>query len=330
MSSNIDSVRTNKLFNHSVVDFFLKYGVLFAFAIIVIVFSLTSPVFLTGGNMIDLLKQISIVTILSFGMTIIITSGGIDLSVGATVGIAGLAMATVLEGGGGTFISCLVALIFGLLIGILNALLIARANLNPFIATLGTLLIGNSAQILYTRGGLPIYLIMPPKSFIFIAHGKILGLPLPVLILLIVFIIYYLMTHRSVFGRYLYALGDNIATAELSGIKVRNIMAKVYIISGITAAVAGILLASKVMSGQPLAGESYLWDAIAAAFMGTIVSKIGKPSLIGTAFGALFVGVVMNGLTLLNVIFYWQIFAKGFILLFVLAVWAIQQTKKGS
>lgn len=328
MSGNLETVVDNGKFNMNVRVFFLRYGVLLAFVVILIVFSIISPVFFTASNLIDLLKQISIVTILSFGMTIVITSGGIDLSVGAIVGIAGLALTTILENGGGLLPGILVALLFGLFIGAINALLITKANINPFIATLGTLFIGNSAQILYTKGGLPVYLIAPPDSFLFIAHNRILGVPVPVIILLIVFIIYYLAVHRSIFGRYLYALGDNIEAAELSGIRVRKITAIVYVVSGLTAALAGIILASKVMSGQPLAGEAYLWDAIAAPFMGTIVSNDGKPSLLGTAFGALFIGVVMNVLTLLNVIFYWQIFAKGFILLTVLAVWGIQQNRK--
>lgn len=321
-------MNNSKTSRMSIKNFLLNYGVYLAFLVVCVVFALLSPAFLTTANLLDLLKQISIVTVVSFGMTVVIISGGIDLSTGATVGIAGLALATVLQEGGGLLFGCLVALLCGLIFGVINGTLVTRANMNPFIVTLATLLIGNSVQIVYTKGGLPIYLMIPPQSFIFIAHGKVLGIPVPVIILLAIFSVYYLLLQRSSYGRYLYAIGSNIDASDLSGIKVRKIVSYAYILSGLTAAVAGIILASRVMSGQPLAGESYLWDAIGASFMGTIISRIGRPSLLGTIFGSLFIGVIMNGLTLLNVVFYWQEFAKGFIILFILLIWALQKAQR--
>jgi ribose transport system permease protein len=312
----------------SIKNLLLNYGVYLAFLIVCVAFSLLSPAFLTTANLLDLLRQISIVTVVAFGMTLVIISGGIDLSTGAVVGIAGLALTTVLEKGGGLLVGCLVALLFGVLFGVINGTLVTRANMNPFIVTIATLLIGNSLQIVYTRGGLPIYLMIPPKNFMFIAHGRVGGIPVPVIILLMIFGLYYLLLQRSSYGRYLYAIGSNIDASELSGIKYRKIVTFAYILSGISAALAGIVLSSRVMSGQPLAGEAYLLDAIGASFMGTIISKVGRPSLLGTMFGSLFIGVMMNGLTLLNVVFYWQEFAKGFLILFILLIWALQKAQR--
>jgi ribose/xylose/arabinose/galactoside ABC-type transport system permease subunit len=185
-----------------------------------------------------------------------------------------------------------------------------------------------SLEMVYTHGGLPIYPASLPDSFTFLGRGFIGPVPTPVVLLAVVLLLYYLLMHRSLLGRYAYAIGGNAEATRLSGINVKLFKLLKYLLAGLTAAVAGILLASRVASAQPLAGEPFLLDAIAASFMGMTLSREGKTNVFGTLLGAAFLGVVLNGMTLLNVVFYMQILIKGLLLLAVLAVASYARTKR--
>lgn len=310
-------------------SFLTEFGTLLAFLVLCLALALLSPAFLTLNNFLTILRQVSILAIISLGMTLVMTTGGIDLSVGEAADAGALISISLLSAGLGTLPAVLGGLTGGLLLGALNGLLVGFLGVMPFLATLGTHTMAMSMEMVYTQGGLPIYpLGRLPESFNFLGRGWVGPVPFPVLILGGILALYYLIMHRSAFGRRVYAVGGNAEAARFSGIDVRLVRFKSYLLAGLTAALAGVILASRISSGQPLAGESFLLDSIAASFMGMTLSREGKPGVLGTLFGACFLGVVLNGMTLLNVVFYLQTLIKGGLLLGVLALASYARTKR--
>lgn len=297
--------------------------VVVAFVLICLFFSVTTDSFLTTANLTNLLvNNVVLLAIVALGMTIVVSSGGIDLSVGTSVDLSSMAFLMLLAAGYGALAGIAAGLGAALLVGLFNAILITRLRISPFLATLGVLFIGQSVQQLATDGGQPIYLITGDTTALFtaIARGTILGVPLPVVVLAVLSVAVYLLLHRTVFGRHVAALGAQPGVVWYSGISVAGRLSSVYVLAALLAGVTGILLSATVRSYVPLSGNAFLLDAIGATFIGTTLSSERRPSVLGTLLGVLLLAVVKNGLLLIGWNFYWQQVGIGLLVFVVLAV----------
>lgn len=282
-----------------------------------IVMSLASSTFLSAENLANILRQVSINALIAVGMTYVILTGGIDLSVGAVMALAGTITAGLLSGGQPGIVAIPAGLGIGLLVGFGNGACVARLGMPPIIVTLATMGICRGLALLYT-GGYPIAGL--PEWMRWIGNGSVLGLATPVLIMVLVYAIGVFVLSRTPFGRHVYALGGNEQAARLSGIRVPRAKLIIYTLSGFTAALAGLVLTSRLMSGQPNAGEGFELDAIAAVVLGGTAIAGGRGSLVGTLIGALLLGVLNNGLNMMGVNPYIQTVAKGVIILLAIYI----------
>lgn len=286
--------------------------------IILVFFALEAPGFLSWGNLSSLiLNNFVLLAIVAVGMTWAVAAGGIDLSVGTAVDFASLGFVVALNGGYGLGAAVVVALLAGGSAGTFNALLIAGLRISPFLATLGTLFIGTSVQQLLSDGGQPIYIaqgVLPG-----ITGLVILGLPLPVWLVALLAGVYGLVLACGRLGREILAVGTQPQLAYYSGLSIRRIAVQVFVGSALACAVAGILLSSTVNAYVPMSGNAYLISAIGAVFMGTTLSRQGRPNIGGTLLGVLFINVIANGLLLIGWNFYWQQVATGALIFLVLA-----------
>jgi ribose transport system permease protein len=299
-----------------------------------LVISILSDKFMTASNLWNVLRQISVNICISVGMTLVVLMAGIDLSVGSVLAFSSAVCAGLLSKGisipsmdlfiGFTTLGgVLVALIVGLVLGLFNGWVITKFSLPPFVATLAMLTIARGATMLYTQG-IPISNL--GSSFEFIGSGWFLGIPVPVWISILVVLSVVFITNKTTFGRYIYAIGGNERAAFLSGINIKSVKVAVYGISGMMAAVGGILVTSRLNSAQPNAGASYELDSIAAVVIGGTSLSGGIGTVAGTVIGATIIGVLNNGLVLLNVSPFWQQVVKGAVIL--LAVIIDQKSKK--
>jgi len=283
-----------------------------------LILSIISPYFLTVSNILNVLRQVSIIAIVSVGMTLVIITGGIDLSVGSVLALSAVFVAILMKQGINIFLSIIVGTIVGVLIGLFSGFLITSwIRTPPFIATLATMSIARGLTMVVT-GGRPIYGL--PEEFGFIGGGYVFGIPFPVIVMLVVFVIGHIYLTYTVHGTYLFAVGGNPEAARLSGINISDVKNKVYILSGVTSSLAGVILASRLKSVEPLAGLGYELDAIAAAVIGGANLMGGEGSLIGAFMGALIMGILRNGLNLLNVSTYWQQVVIGFVIAITVAI----------
>lgn len=290
-----------------------QYGILIAFLAICLTLSLISPQFLTLSNWLIIFTQVSINALLAFGVTFVIITGGIDLSIGSVVAVSGVAAALLArQDNYPVIVPILGGLIAGLLFGALNGLLITKSKIAPFIVTLGIMTIGRGLALIISKGR-PISNLS--ESFNFIGGGDILGIPFPIIILFVVFIICSIVLKKTIFGRYVYAVGGNQQAAWASGINVNQVKMAVYALCGLMSGLAGILLTSRITTGQPNAGMSFELDAIAAAVIGGSSTSGGVGSIQGTLFGVILIGVLNNGLDLLNVSSYYQQVVMGVIII---------------
>lgn len=291
-------------------------GPLLGLILITVVLSLINDQFLTISNIFNVLRQISINALIAFGMTFVILTGGIDLSVGSILGLSGAITAGMMVNGMDTGLAVAVGLLTGTIIGAVNGVLITKGRIAPFIGTLATMTIVRGLALVYTEGR-PITGLN--ESFAVIGKGYFADIPLPVLWMFIAFVVLYIILKHTVFGRRVYALGSNEEATWLSGISTDRIKICVYAISGLLAALSGIILTSRLNSAQATAGASYELDAIAAVVLGGTSLSGGKGWIVGTLVGAMIIGVLDNGLNLLNVSsFYQQVIKGGVILLAVL------------
>jgi simple sugar transport system permease protein len=320
----------------SLLQILYKHGTLLAILAVITYFSITIEQFFTYENFSDILRSISIVTLVAIGITFSLIVDGFDLSVGSTVSLSTIASAAALvlyrqE----ILVTLLVPILLGIAVGLLNSLLIVKLKLPDLLATLAMMYIINGIQLTYTKGfsiyndmPLPEGGIAPGKfipSFLFIGQGEWLGIPFSVLLMLcLVFVSHIFLTYTKP-GRLFYMTGENREAARLSGIPVNRYRTYAYVISGLFAAIAGIMLASRIGTGQVSAGAPLLMDGVAAAFIGVSVFGIGKPNVIGTLFGSILIGVLLNGLTMMNVPYYAQDIIKGGILIGALALSHIQK-----
>lgn len=301
----------------------VKFQSIIALLVLCVVLTILSDKFLTLDNGWNIARQISINVCISVGMTLVILTKGIDLSVGSILAFSGAIAAGLLKYGleiptfntyiGFTvFGAILIALVVGGGLGIFNGWMITKFKVPPFVATLAMLTIARGATMLWT-GGFPITGL--GDSFAFIGTGWFLGMPMPVWITAIIVVIAVVITNKTKFGRHIYAIGGNESAARLSGININKVKIWVYAIAGILAAVGGILLTSRLDSAQPNAGMSYELDSIAAVVIGGTSLSGGRGSIMGTVQGALIIGVLNSGLVLLNVSPFWQQIIKGLVIL---------------
>ena len=301
---------------------------LIALVLMVIAMSVLSDNFLTADNGWNILRQISVNLCLSIGMTLIILSGGIDLSVGAILALAGAVAAGVLKNGIGipmfdvlvqfTLAGAIVSgIAVGLAAGWFNGFVITRFKLPPFVATLGMFSIARGLTMLWT-GGFPITGL--GEGFAFIGTGTLLGVPMPVWVTALFVAAFVIITRKTRFGRYLYAVGGNERAAVLTGLRVKRIKIWVYTLGGGLAGVAGLLVTARLDSAQPNAGLGYELDSIAAVVIGGTSLSGGRGSVMGTVLGCLIIGVLNNGLFLLNVSPFWQQVIKGLVILAAVAI----------
>ena len=294
-----------------------KYGIIIAFVVLCVLLSIVSPYFLTTHNILNVLKQTSINGILALGMTLVILTRGIDLSVGSVVACSAMVAASFATGAGNTdiFTPLIVGLLTGSILGAINGFMVSKFTLQPFVVTLGMLSVARGLTYIYNDG-------MPTSNlnstFRLIGQGEVLGIPTPVIIFLLVFAVSWFLLKYTLFGRYVYAVGGNPKAARTSGINVKKITFIVYVISGLFAGLAGLILSARTSAALPQAGISYELDAIAAVVIGGTSLAGGVGTVVGTLVGALIIGVMNNGLDLLGVSSFYQQVIKGAII--VLAV----------
>jgi len=290
-----------------------QYGIFVVFIIISLILSFISPQFLTVSNWTIIITQASINALLAFGVTFVIITGGIDLSLGSMVAVTGVTAAMLAHPD--TFpvvLPIFAGLLAGLLMGVFNGFIITKSKIAPFIVTLGTMTIGRGLALIMSKGR-PISNLS--DSFNFIGGGDVFGIPFPIIVLAIIFTICSITLKKTLLGRYIYAVGGNEQAARASGINVNQVKMAVYSISGLLAGLAGVLLTSRITTGQPNAGAGFELDAIAAAVIGGTSTSGGTGTITGTLVGVLLIGVINNGLDLLNVTSYYQQVVMGAIII---------------
>ena len=298
----------------------------FLFLILIAAFlSLTSENFLTMQNILTILLQISVVGIIAVGQTMVMITAGIDLSVGGIVGLAGV-VTTLLIANFGVPIgaACLAGVVVGLLCGIVNGGLVVTINMPPFIATLGTMSVTRGLALVLT-GGVAVYEL--PEAFAWLGNGTLLGIPVPVLILAVVTVAVAVVLRKTPLGRYAYAIGSNVEAARMSGINVSRQLVYVYAICGMLSGLAGVILASRIVTGQPTAGLSYELDAIAACVIGGTSLFGGVGTALGSVTGAGLMGLIRNGSNLLNVSAFWQQIVIG-VIIWIAVAWDQYRRKR--
>lgn len=286
---------------------------------------ITKDSFLTQKNVFNVLRQISANLFLACGMTMVIILGGIDLSVGSIIALSGcIAAGGVVRYNLPLFIAILLGILVGLVVGMFNGLVISKTTIPAFIVTLATMNIAKGFAYVYT-GGSPVRVVT--KEWQFLGAGYIGSVPTPVILLVIVLIITGLIMNKTKIGRHIYAVGGNAQAAEFSGIKVAKVKFFVHAFSGVMAGLAGVVLASRMYSGQPTAGEGAEMDAIAAVVVGGTSMSGGSGKIGGTIIGGLIIGVLNNGLNLLNVNSFWQYVVKGIVILLAVFIDYIKNSK---
>ncbi|MFD0829370.1 ribose ABC transporter permease RbsC [Neobacillus cucumis] len=291
-----------------------KLGPLLGLIILIVIVSILNPSFLEPLNILNLLRQVAINALIAFGMTFVILTGGIDLSVGAILALSSSLTAGMIVSGLDPILAIIVGCILGGIMGMVNGLLITKGKMAPFIATLATMTAFRGLTLVYTKGN-PITGLGDNYLFQLFGRGYFLGIPVPAITMIVTFVLLYIVLHKTPFGRKTYAIGGNEKAALISGIKVPNVKLIIYGLSGLLAALAGAILTSRLNSAQPTAGTSYELDAIAAVVLGGTSLSGGKGRIFGTLIGALIIGTLNNGLNLLGVSSFYQQVVKGIVII---------------
>jgi len=298
-------------------EFLLKAKSLIGLVGLIVVFSILSPRFLDYYNLTNVLRQTSLNAIMAVGMTFVILTGGIDLSVGSILAFSSAITAGMLKDGFPLIIAVLAGLIIGTGLGFFNGFVIIRWNIPPFIATFAMMTIARGLTLVYTNGQ-PITGL--GAAFGYIGNGYIGPIPVPIILTVLIFAVGYYILKNNRLGRYVYATGGNIQAAKLAGINTNNIILFVYSLSGFLAAISGLIITSRLNSAAPTAGQGAELDAIAAVVLGGTSLSGGEGGVIGTLIGALIIGILNNGLNLLNVSPFYQLIAKGAVILLAIAL----------
>ncbi len=300
---------------------------LLAMCVFLVIFPTTRSTFLTQNNVFNILRQNASNLFLATGMTMVIILGGIDLSVGSVIALSGcVAAGCVVNMGLPEVAAFLIAILIGAAVGMFNGVVICKTNIPPFIVTLASMNITKGIALVYTQGA-PIRCMT--DAFKFPGAGYVGPIPTPVILMLIIFVIAVMLVNRTHFGRHIYAVGGNAQAASFSGINVQKVKFWVYTFTGIMAGIAGVVIASRLYSGQPTAGDGAEMDAIAAVVVGGTSMSGGSGRLGGTLIGVLIIGVLNNGLNLMGVDSNWQYIVKGFVILLAVYVDFIRNRKAG-
>jgi ribose transport system permease protein len=302
---------------------FEKMYALLGLVLLSVTLSILTPHFLTTDNLLSIALQTAIIAILALGQVYVIISGGIDLSVGSILALSGVISAQLLVSGWPTALSIVAGVLAGALLGFINGLVITKGKLPPFIVTLGMMGVARGLSLVLTDG-LPVSGL--PETFTKLGNERIFYIPIPVIFLIVVTIISAFILSRTIFGRYVYSIGSNEESAQLSGINVNFHKLMIYVVCGLLSGLAGVLLTARLVSAQPTAGTGYELDAIAAVVIGGASLMGGVGTVGGTIIGAFIMGVLRNGLNLLNVTPFWQQIAIGVVI--VLAVYLDQMRRK--
>jgi ribose/xylose/arabinose/galactoside ABC-type transport system permease subunit len=311
--------------NAAASDMMRRYGLILVLLLSVVILSFISDAFLTVNNLMNVLRQVSINGILAVGMTLVILTAGIDLSIGSLMAVSAVIAASIVAGNpDAVFLALVAGIAASGVLGGVTGTMSTKLNVAPFIATLAMMTIARGIALIYTNGR-PI--TIDSSAFRYLGQGYIGPVPVPVVIFALVTAIVSFILYKTKFGRYIYAVGGNENAANVSGIRVHRVKIWVYIINGALSGLAGILLASRISSGQPNSGLGYELDAIAAVVIGGTSLFGGRGTMLGTIVGVLIIGVINNGLNLLNVSSYWQQIIKGLII--AGAVILDQRAKRG-
>lgn len=317
--SQINAISSNQL---------KRFQSLIALLLLCIILAVLSDKFFTADNGLNVLRQVAVNICIATGMTLIVLTAGIDLSVGSVLALCGAVTAGLFKNGipvqssdlfiGFTLLGAILGgLLLGAFLGWFNGFTVTKFNVPPFVATLAMLTIARGFTMLYTKGH-PISNL--GKDFAFIGAGSWIGIPVPVWIALIVVLLAVFITRKTRLGRYIYAIGGNEQAAKLSGININRVKLIVYSMAGALAALGGIIVTARLDSAQPNAGISYELDAIAAVVIGGTSLSGGRGSVWGTVMGAIIIGVLNNGLVLLNVSPFWQQVVKGGVILLAVVI----------
>ncbi len=298
---------------HDLNIFMKRYGIVFVMLGMFVILMFASPNFLKTNNLINILVSVSINGVLALGMVFVITAGGIDLSIGAMLALASTTIGVVLNLTGSNLLACIAAIAICGLLGLVNGILVAKFNMFPFVVTLASQLVIRGLGFVIS-GGYSFALANP--TFSQIGLGKLFPfMPYPVIILLVVFIISYVLLHWTKFGRYVYAVGGNINAATASGVNIFWTRTMTFVISGIFAGIAGILMTAKINAAQPNIGVGYETDAIAACVIGGTSFAGGVSTIPGTLVGIVIIGLIYNGMNLIGVESYYQTIVKGLLII---------------
>lgn len=305
-----------------------KYGIYFVFLGLVLFMSIMHPAFLTVNNILNIIRQVTSIGLIALGVTIIIITRGIDLSSGSVLALVSVIAASLAQNPDWAarmypalpmlpvVVPIVVGLAIGALCGGINGFFVAKTGIPPFIATLGMMIVARGAAMIYSDGR-PVSSLTPEYNFI--GQGEIFGIPFPVILFAIMAVLCYILLNHTRFGKYVYAIGGNEQAAHVSGINVSKYKILVYILGGAMSALAALVLSARISSGQPGLGNMFELDAIAAATIGGVSHSGGIGTIQGTVVGALIIGVLNNGLDLLNVSAYWQMVIKGVIIVAAVA-----------
>jgi ribose transport system permease protein len=296
-------------------------GALMTLAVLCVAFALLTDNFLEGANLRNVAVQSTILLLIALPMTLIIMTEGLDLSVGAVLTLANVVLAMVAVRTGGVALALLAALGVGAVFGLLNGTLVARLGIPPFVATLGTLGVAQGLALLATDGQSVVGI---PESVQMFYDGSLIGVPTPLWIAAAAYLVFHLSLYHTRFGAYVFALGGNREALGLAGVRMRLYLVGVYVIGGLMAGVAALLLTARISSGHPTAALGMEFDAIAAVALGGTSFEKGKGWLLGTLIGVLAVGVLRNGLNLMGVTSAVQVAAIGFLVIFALAIDALR------
>jgi len=299
-------------------NIFTNYGIVFILLLLVIGFSFLSSRFLMRDNIFNILRQVSIVGMISVGMTLVLLTGGIDLSCGSIVGLTGVGAALLMtKANVNPVLASLIMLVVGVAFGLVNAFFIAQLRVPPFIATLGMMTSVRGIAYIIT-GGLPVFGFN--RSFTRLGQGYIGVIPIPVIIMLGAFVLGYILLNITRIGRYIYGVGGNEEASRLSGVHVKKIKYFVYAASGFASALAGVVLLARVNSGQPNAGSGYEMDVITSVVLGGVSMSGGQGRIGMVIIGVMIMGILTNGMTMLSINEYIQQFVKGLVLIGAVAL----------
>jgi ribose transport system permease protein len=299
-----------------------RVGILMVLILLVVLMSIFAPNFNRVDNLLNIARSISVNAILAAGLTFVILTGGIDLSVGSIVAVSGVVAVIAAIAGVPAPVAVVIGMAVGGACGLVNGVLTAYLALAPFIVTLGTMTFLRGLAYTITNGQ-PI--VSSDLNFKDLGNGYLLGIPVPVIAMVAVFLVAWFVLERTRYGRHVYAVGGNAQAARLAGVQVNRIILSVYVVAGICAGLAGVIFAARVISAQPTAGTGYELDAIAAVVLGGTSLVGGRGRIVGTLIGAVILGVLTTGLILLNVQFFSQLLIKGVVIILAVAIDSLKQ-----